>query len=58
MTTTARDLDMSDVLADADRMRYEMEAREEERLEREIGPMHWVMDEYEAWVEDNYAFQN
>ena len=51
-----RDLDMSDVFADA----YDMMIAEQERLDREVGPMHWVMDEHEAWVEDNYeiAFQN
>ena len=52
---TARDLDFSDVLADADRMMAELEAQEEARLEREIGPMHWVMDEEEAAYEAFYA---
>lgn len=51
-----RDLDMSDVLNDA----HDMMVAEQERLDREVGPMHWVMDEYEARFEDNYeiAFQN
>ena len=50
-----RDLDMSDVFADADRMMAEMEAQEDARLEREIGPMHWVIDEEEAAYEAFYA---
>lgn len=51
-----RDLDMSDVLNDA----HDMMMAEQERLDREVGPMHWVMDEYEAWLEGNceIAFQN
>lgn len=50
-----RDLDMSDVYADAARMEAEQQAQEDARLEREIGPIHWVADEEEAAYEAFYA---
>jgi hypothetical protein len=43
-----KDLDWSDVMADAERMEQE----EQERLDALFGPMHWVMTEDEVlWDE-------